>query len=263
MPGGRLNGRVGIVTGGASGIGLATTRRFVDEGARVMVADLDEDGLAAVRAELGDAVASHRCDVRSEPEMAGMVEAAVERFGSLDIVFANAGIGALAPIVDTDLAEWMRVLEINLVGPLLAVKHAAPHLGRGGSIILTASLNAVQPAVGMSAYCCSKSALVMLANVAAMELGPRGIRVNAIGPGLVQTALTEGMWLIPPVVDDFVENAPLGTYATPEDIADLVAFLASDESRLITGSFHLVDGGAHTKRYPDILKHLEGLSPSP
>jgi 3-oxoacyl-[acyl-carrier protein] reductase len=260
MPGERLNGTVAIVTGGASGIGLAATRRFVQEGARVLVADLDEERLAAVQAELGEAVGVHAADVRVESEVTGMVGAAIERFGALDIVFANAGIGDLQPITSTDLSAWMKVIEVNLVGPLLTMKHAAPHMGAGGSIVLTASLNAVQPAVGMSAYCCSKAALVMLAQVAAMELGPRGIRVNAIGPGLVQTALTEGMWLMPPVVDEFVENAPLGTYSTPEDIANLVAFLASDESRTITGAFHLVDGGAHTKRYPDILQHLAGFS---
>ena len=123
--------------------------------------------------------------------------------------------------------------------------------------MLTASLNAVQPASGMSAYCCSKSALVMLANVAAIELGPMGIRVNAVGPGLVKTGLTEDMWFLPAIVDDFVENTPLGTYATAEDIANLVTFLATDESRSISGSLYLADGGAHTKRYPDIGWHLQ------
>ncbi len=129
-------------------------------------------------------------------------------------------------------------------------------MGHGGSIILTASLNAVQPASGMSAYCCSKSALAMLAKVAAMELGPSGIRVNAIAPGLVQTALTEGMWSMPSLVEEFVENAPLGIHPTAEDVANLVAFLASDESRHISGSLHLIDDGAHTKRYPDVMKHV-------
>jgi len=227
-----------------------------------MVADLDAERLASVHEELGDAIGVHACDVRIESDVAGLVQASCDRFGSVDIVFANAGIGGFSPIVDADMVEWMRVIEVNLIGPLLAIKHAAPRMRSGGSIVLTASLNAVQPASGMSAYCCSKSALAMLANVAAMELGPTGIRVNAVGPGLVQTGLTEGMWLIPSIVDEFIENAPLGIHATADDIANLVTFLASDESRSISGSLYLVDGGAHTKRYPDVAKHLQQFAPS-
>ncbi len=258
MADGRLSGRVAIITGGASGIGLAATRRFVRDGAVVMVADLDAGRLASVHEELGEAVGVFTGDVRIESDVQGLVEASVHRFGRVDVLFANAGIGGFSPIVDVDIGEWMRVIEINLLGPLLAIKHAAPQMGRGGSIILTASLNAVQPASGMSAYCCSKSALAMLAEVAAMELGPSGIRVNAVAPGLVQTSLTEGLWSIPSIVDEFIENAPLGTHPTADDVAQLVAFLASDESRNISGSLHLIDGGAHTKRYPDVMKHLQG-----
>src|SRR2546422_6385082 len=142
----RLAGKVAIVTGGASGIGLATVRRFVAAGARVAIGDLDADGLAAAASELGDAVIGHRCDVRVESDVEALVAAAVEQFGAVHVVFANAGIGSMAPIVDTDPAEWMRVIEVNLLGPLLTVKHAARHMPDGGSIILTASLNAVQPA---------------------------------------------------------------------------------------------------------------------
>jgi 3-oxoacyl-[acyl-carrier protein] reductase len=222
-----------------------------------MVADLDVDRLASVQEELGDAVGVYTADVRIESDVRGLVEACGRRFDSLDILFANAGIGGFSPIVEADVVEWMAVIEINLLGPLLAIKHAAPQMGHGGSIVLTASLNAVQPASGMSAYCCSKSALAMLAEVAALELGPSGIRVNAVAPGLVQTGLTEGMWLLPSLVDEFIENAPLGTHPTAEDVANLVAFLASDESRHISGSLHLIDGGAHTKRYPDVMKHLQ------
>jgi NAD(P)-dependent dehydrogenase (short-subunit alcohol dehydrogenase family) len=224
-----------------------------------MVADLSAEGLATVEEELGDAIGIHVCDVRSESEVQSMVEATVAAFGRLDIVFANAGVGSLAPIVEVDITEWMRVMEVNLLGPFLAIKHSVPRMGDGGSIILTASLNAVQPARGMSAYCCSKAALAMLTEVAAMEVGPMGIRVNAVGPGLVQTGLTEGMWLMPSVVEDFIQNAPLGTHATPEEIAGLVTFLASDESRAISGSLYLVDGGAHTMRYPDLVAHLEEI----
>jgi 3-oxoacyl-[acyl-carrier protein] reductase len=179
---GRLEGKVAVVTGGASGIGLATARRFVAEGARVMLGDLNADALATVQAELGDAVAGARGDVSVEDDVEALVAAAVDRFGPVDVAFANAGIGSMAPITEIDAAEWMRVVEVNLLGPLLTIKHAARRMQDGGSIVLTASLNAVQPAAGMSAYCCTKAAVAMLAQVAAMELGPRGIRVNAIGP---------------------------------------------------------------------------------
>ena len=160
---------------------------------------------------------------------------------------------AFAPILAVDAAEWMNVIEVNLLGPLLTVKHAGQRLTDGGSIIVTASLNAVQAAGGMSAYCCSKAALAMLAEVAAMELGPRRIRVNSIGPGLVRTPLTEAMWLLPQLVTEFDENAPVATHTSPDDVANLVTFLASDESASISGQLHLVDRAAHTKRYPDML----------
>ena len=254
---GRLAGRVAIVTGGASGIGLATVRRFVREGARVVVGDLDRDGLASVEAELGDAVVGVACDVTVEDDVEAMGAAAIEHFGALHIVFANAGIGSPSPLVAADPTEWMRVIEVNLLGPMLTIKHTAPRMSSGGSIVITASLNAVQPAGGMSAYCCSKAAAAMLAQVATIELGPAGIRVNAIGPGLVRTPLTEAMWLMPQIVDEFDENAPLATDTSPDDVADLVTFLASDEASSISGTFQLIDRGAHTKRYPDVLGHID------
>jgi len=256
MASGRLTGRVAVVTGGASGIGLATVRRFVAEGARVVIGDVQGDRASEVAAELGEAVASRPCDVRAEPDVEALFEEAVARFGGVDVAFANAGVGAFAPVVDVDPDDWKQVIDVNLVGPLLTVKHAARRMHGGGSIVLTASLNAVQPAAGMSAYCCSKAGLAMLAQVAALELGPRGIRVNAIGPGLVRTGLTDAMWLMPRIVEEFDENAPLDTTTSAEDVANLVAFLASDESSSISGSFHLIDRAAHTMRYPDVPARL-------
>jgi 3-oxoacyl-[acyl-carrier protein] reductase len=256
MAAGRLNGKVGVVTGGASGIGLATVHRFVAEGARVMIGDIAGERAEEVAGQLGKDVAGRRCDVRSEPDVEALVEATEERFGPPDIVFANAGIGSFASVVDADLAEWTRVLQVNLVGPMLTIKYGARRMPAGGSIILTASLNAVQPARGMSAYCCAKAGLAMLAEVAALELGPRRIRVNAVGPGLVRTPLTNDMWALPALVADFDENAPLDTTTSPDDVANLVTFLASDESSSITGALHLIDRGAHSKRYPDLPAHL-------
>ena len=129
-------------------------------------------------------------------------------------------------------------------------------MSKGGSIVATSSLNAVQASNSMSAYCVSKAGLAMLVQVAALELGPRGIRVNAIAPGLVRTPLTDAMWSLPAIVEDFDENAPLNTTTSAEDVANLVTFLASDESSSITGTLQLIDRGAHTKRYPDMPAHF-------
>ena len=253
----RLSGKVALVTGGASGIGRAAARRFVGEGARVVVGDLNEAGLAELAGELGDAIATLPCDVTVEDDVERLADLAVERFEKLDVAFANAGIGSVQRLVDAELADWSRVLDVNLTGPFLTVKHAARRMTEGGSIVITASLNAVQAGVGMGAYCSSKAGVAMLAQVAALELGPAGIRVNAVGPGLVRTALTEAAFALPGVADGYVENTPLGRYATPEEIAGLVAWLASDEAAYVSGSLYLVDGGAHTMRYPDLLGIVE------
>jgi NAD(P)-dependent dehydrogenase (short-subunit alcohol dehydrogenase family) len=253
---GRFAGKVAIVTGGAAGIGLATTRRLVAEGGRVVVGDLDEAALGAVAAELGGNVVTVACDVAVEADVERLADTAVDRFGRLDIAFANAGIGSIARLVDADLTEWSRVLDVNLTGPFLTVKHAARRMGPGGSIVVTASLNGVQPGVGMGAYCTSKAGVAMLVQVAALELGPAGIRVNAVGPGLVRTGLTEGAFLLPSIVEEYEENTPLGRHASPEEIANVVAFLASDEAGFVSGSLVLADGGAHTMRYPDILARI-------
>ena len=129
---GRLGGRVALVTGGASGIGLASTRRFVAEGARVVVGDIDDTALAAVADVLGDAVATVRCDVTVEDDIARLADTALERFGGLDIALANAGTASLGPVTEMELAEWSRVLDVNLTGPMLTIKHAGRRMGPGG-----------------------------------------------------------------------------------------------------------------------------------
>jgi NAD(P)-dependent dehydrogenase (short-subunit alcohol dehydrogenase family) len=258
----RLEGKVAVVTGGASGIGLATARRFVAEGAKVVIGDVDADGLVAATADAPEAMVGVRCDVRDEAEVEALAATALDRFGRLDIAFANAGIGSGGPILEADRDEWMRVIEVNLLGPMLTIKHTARHMTAGGAIVVTASLNAVQPGNGVSAYCSSKAGVAMLTQVAAMELGPAGIRVNAIGPGLVRTPLTEGTWHLPAMVADYDENALLPVETTPDDVASLVTFLVSDEASSITGALHLVDRGAHTKRYPDVMAHVRALTAS-
>lgn len=258
-PGSRFAGKVAVITGAASGIGLATARRFVAEGGRVGLGDLDPEALAHLDDELGSESVAVAGDASSETDVQRLVTTTSQHFGRIDTAFANAGIGSASRLVDLPVQDWSRVLDVNLTGPFLLVKHAAPLMGPGSSIVVTASLNAVQPGIGMGAYCASKAGVAMLVEVAALELGPKGIRVNAVGPGLVRTPLTEGAFSLPGIVDEYVENTPLGRYASPDEIASLVAFLASDEAGYISGSLHLVDGGAHTKRYPDILGFLDSL----
>lgn len=253
---GRFDGKVAVITGGASGIGLSTARRLVAEGGRVVLADRDAEALSAVAQELGIAAVTSACDVAIEEDVAQLVELAHSSFGRLDIAFANAGIGGAAHLVDLELSEWSRILEVNLTGPFLLIKHAAARMDPGASIVVTASLNAVQPGIGMGAYCSSKAGVAMLVQVAAMELGRRGIRVNGVAPGLVLTPLTEGVTMFPAVLEEYVENTAVGRYASPEEIAGIVAFLCSEEAGFITGTLQLVDGGAHMKRYPDILGTL-------
>ena len=255
----RLAGKVAIVTGGASGIGRSTVERFVAEGARVMVGDLAEPALLELTDEFGDAVAVRRCDVTDESDVEQLVAAAVDHFGRLDIAFANAGIGAVGLLADIDVSEWRRVLDVNLTGVFLTVKHASQRMDAGGSIVITASLNAVQPGPGMAAYCSSKAAVAMLAEVAALELGPKRIRVNAVAPGFVRTALTEPSFALSGIAEGYVENTPMGRYAEPQEIAGLVAYLASDEASFISGSLQLIDGGAHTKKYPDLIAILDSM----
>jgi NAD(P)-dependent dehydrogenase (short-subunit alcohol dehydrogenase family) len=248
----RLAGKVALVTGAASGIGRAVAQRFVAEDAAVTCLDLADDRLAQLETDLGERALTRRCDVTVADDLEAAVAATVERFGPIDVVVANAGRGTYSPIVDHDVDEWRALIDLCLTGVFLTIRATAPAMRDGGSIITIASLNAVQPAAGMSAYCAAKAGAVALTRVAAMELGHRGIRANAIAPGLVETDATAAFWQLPGLVDDFVENTTVGRFARPGDVADLALFLAGDESTFVSGSVQLVDGGASTKRYPDL-----------
>lgn len=259
--GGRLDGKVAVITGGAAGIGLATARRFVAEGARVVLGDIATDNLQAAADELGDAAATMRCDVTQEGDVAGLMALGVERFGAVHIAMANAGSGTAGLLVDHSLEEWQRVIDLCLTGVFLTFKHAGRAITEagGGAIIATASLNAIQAGRGMGAYCSAKAGVAMLTEVAAIELGPAGIRCNAIAPGFVHTQLTDAVAMVPGVVDEYIENTPLGRGAQPTEIADVALFLASDESSFMNGALVSVDGGARTKRYPDIIGGVERM----
>lgn len=264
---GRLDGRVAIVTGGASGIGRATVEAFVREGARVVIGDLDADAIGSVIAQLGhNAVDGTSLDVRDEDAVERIVGQAFRRFGRLDIAVNSAGVGGFSPVTGYPLGDWERVVGICLTGTFLCLKHEAARLvaqGQGGSIINIASLNATQAAEGMAAYCSAKAGVAMLTKVAALELGPHGIRVNAIGPGLVHTPLTAGMLQLPGLEAAFVREAPMGRAGEPEDVAAMAVYLASQESSLMTGQTLYLDGGASLKKYPEMFSYLLGPATRP
>ncbi len=249
-----------MVTGAASGIGRSITARFIAEGARVFAGDIDRDGLDRLDSEFGDSVAIALCDVTDESSVSKFVAESVRNDNSIDVVVANAGAGTYSSIADHSLAEWQRIIDLCLTGVFLTLKHSGPHIRSGGSIITIASLNAIQPARGMAAYCAAKAGATMLTQVAAMEFGPRNIRANTIAPGLVETNATAGFFAIDEVVQEFEDNAPLHRHASPDEIASVAAFLASDDSAFMSAAFLSVDGGGNTGRYPDLPSIFDRLT---
>lgn len=253
------NQRIAVVVGGASGIGWATARLLAAEGARVTIADRNTDGARQCAGELGDPHSWAAVEVTDEDSVARLFDDVIAREGGLDVVVNCAGFSGFGMITDLDAEQFRSVVDVCLTGGFLVIKHAGRHLHEGGTIVSLTSLNARQPAIGMSAYCAAKAGLSMLTEVAALELGPRGIRVNAVAPGFVHTPLTEGASAIPGVVDEYVENTALGRAGTPEDVAAAVAFLCSAQSSWMTGEVLDLNGGAHLKRYPNIHEHLTKL----
>ncbi|MXX32077.1 MAG: SDR family oxidoreductase [Chloroflexi bacterium] len=254
---GLLDGKAALVTGGASGIGLAAARRFAEEGAQVAIADRNADGAAEAAREIGSEAVAVGADVTNEDDVANMVRSCIDRFGRLDIAFNNAGIGGFSPIQDYPLAQFQQVIDVCLTGVFLCIKHESKHLieqGSGGSIINTASLNSIQATEGLSAYCSAKAGVAMLTKVSALELGRYGIRVNSIGPGLIRTPLTQGLRDIPELEDAFAHEAPLGRIGEPEDVAQLALWLASDASSLMTGQTVQLNGGADINKYPPLFE---------
>ncbi len=219
-----LDGKIALITGGASGIGLAAAERFIEEGARVALADRNADGAAEAAHTLGSKAIAISADVTDEDDVANMVMSCVDRFSRLAIAFNNAGIGGFSPIQDYPLAQFQRVIDVCLTGVFLGIKHESKHLieqGDGGSIINTASLNSIQATEGLSAYCSAKAGVAMLTKVSALELGRYGIRVNSIGPGLIRTPLTQNLRDVPALEEAFAHEAPLGRIGEPEDVGHL------------------------------------------
>ena len=251
---GRFAGRTAVITGGASGIGLAIARRFVAEGGRAVANDIDPERAAALAAELGAGGIALAGDVTREEDVAALFGAAMERFGAVDVSFHVAGAnrgGYIARMVE---ADWDFTVDLCLKGVMFAMKHAAQAMLRQGhgAMVNIASLNAHVPMHAGAAYSAAKAGVEMLTKNGALELTPAGIRVNAVLPGLVQTPLTKRLFDNADIHAAFMERIPQGRAAQPEEIAAPALFLASEDASYVSGVSLLVDGAWAVSGYPDM-----------
>lgn len=254
---GRVDGKVAVVTGGAQGIGKASALALAAEGARVMIGDVDDRGATQTLQQIeeagGEAIFLHT-DVASSPEVGALIDKAVERFGKLDVLFNNAGVAIPGTVVEITEEDWERAIAINLTGVWRGMKAAIPAMieaGRG-SIINTSSVQALVGFPGWAGYAASKGGINSLTQQAAVEYAPQRIRVNAIAPGTIWTPMNER--ILEALGGDQEEHLrhwadahPLGRIGQPEEVAEAVVFLASDESSFITGVCLRVDGGLVVK----------------
>jgi NAD(P)-dependent dehydrogenase (short-subunit alcohol dehydrogenase family) len=243
----RLASKTAFITGGNSGIGLATARLFVAEGARVAITGRNQATLDAAVAELGPSVLALRADITDVAATETAVAAAVERFGRLDVVFANAGISGATPVGGTSLAAFEQILRTNLTGVFLTVQAAAPYLNEGGSIVLVGSVHAELGTPGMSAYAASKAGIRAMARVLGAEFAPRRIRVNSVTPGATRTPIWDNRAPTPEAFAALearmVRAVPSGRITEADEIAQAVLFLASDAAANITSTEIVIDGG--------------------
>ncbi|RZF64699.1 SDR family oxidoreductase [Sphingomonas populi] len=244
----RFSDRVALVTGAASGIGLATAKRFATEGATVLLADRDVEKLGAALADLGGA--PHDAiplDVTDEPGWIALADRIGQRFGKLDILVNNAGFGKFATIAETSLDQWRAILAVNLDSVFLGTKHMLPLLAASGhgAIVNMSSIRGIVAGSGTGSYCAAKGGVRMFTKVTALECAEarNGVRANSIHPGHIATPLSAPAYADPDIAKKLLADVPLGRIGEADEIADAVLFLASDESRYMTGAELVVDGG--------------------
>lgn len=259
-----LHGISVIVTGGGTGIGAACARRLAADGATVTIAGRTESTLAAVAATIAADAGAERihtvvADVTDEADVARLVASHVERFGSLGGFVANAGGGGgMGPYHLLDTTEFVRVLHLNVLGTMLSVKHAVPHLvAARGSFVGMSSIAGQVTHPWFGAYTVGKAGIEAMMRNAADEYGPAGVRFNSVRPGFISTEIMELLPRDSAVYDSYIENTPMGGVGEPEDVASLVRFLISAESRWITGQSIGVDGGHSLRRGPDFTSFIE------
>lgn len=242
---GRLDGKVAIVTGGARGQGAHEARRFVAEGARVVITDLLDELGEQVVADLGDAARYRHHDVTDEAGWEAVVAEAVDTFGGLHVLVNNAGIVSFGAVQDVPTDEFRRVLDINLVGCFLGIRTVAPAMSAsgGGSIVNISSVSGIAGTPNTASYVASKFGLTGLSKASAIDLGPLGIRVNSVHPGGIDTPMIHPEGVPLELYEAFYGRLPVPRLGTVDDVANLVLFLASDESSYCTGAEFVVDGG--------------------
>jgi NAD(P)-dependent dehydrogenase (short-subunit alcohol dehydrogenase family) len=235
-----LDGKVAVVTGGANGIGRAIVELFVEEGARVVVADLDDAAGEELASTLGEAVAFQHTDVADADSVGGAVELAATRFGSLDAMVNNAGIpSAFRRLMGDDFRDFQRVMAVDLYGVMVGTQRAARRMGEGGSIVNIASIAGMTPGIGLMTYRAAKAGVIQFSRSAAIELAEHGIRVNVVVPGNISTAINAAFDTAAIVR----RLQPLQRLGTPRDVANAVAYLASERAAQVTGMVFPVDGG--------------------
>ena len=238
--------KVALVTGAARGIGLATAKRFLDDGYRVALLDIDGDNLNHTVAALGkpDIAMALECDVSDPARVQLAFDDLIETFGRLDALVNNAGIAIFKPILDVTYEDWSRVLAVNLTGPFLCTQAAAPLMRDtgGGAIVNITSISGLRASTLRTAYGTSKAGLAHLTKQQAVELAPLGIRVNAVAPGPVDTAMAKAVHT-PEIRADYHDHMPLNRYGLEEELAEAIFFLCSDRASYITGQVIAVDGG--------------------